>query len=130
VAAVADWRPETVAVSKVKKQGGKPAPIALVETPDILAKLSKDERRPRLVVGFAAETDDVEAHAQAKLAKKGCDWIVANDVSIAGTMGGEENAVAIVTAKGVERWPRAPKAEVARKLAQKIADQLAKARHK
>lgn len=125
VAAVADWRPETVAASKVKKLGQAPKPIALVETPDILARLSNGPRRPKLVVGFAAETDEVEANAQVKLAKKGCDWIVANDVSIAGTMGGEENAVAIVTKGGVERWDRAPKAEVARRLAQKIAESLA-----
>jgi phosphopantothenoylcysteine decarboxylase/phosphopantothenate--cysteine ligase len=124
VAAVADWRPETVAASKVKKQGQAPKPIALVETPDILATLSRGARRPRLVVGFAAETNDVEENAQKKLAKKGCDWIVANDVSIAGTMGGEENAVAIVTKAGVERWDRAPKAEVARRLAEKIAESL------
>jgi phosphopantothenoylcysteine decarboxylase/phosphopantothenate--cysteine ligase len=126
VAAVADWRPETVAASKVKKQGQAPKPIALVETPDILASLSKGKRRPKLVVGFAAETNDVEENAQAKLARKGCDWIVANDVSIAGTMGGEENAVAIVTKAGVERWERAPKAEVARRLAAKIAETLSK----
>ncbi|MDE2487995.1 MAG: bifunctional phosphopantothenoylcysteine decarboxylase/phosphopantothenate--cysteine ligase CoaBC [Alphaproteobacteria bacterium] len=125
VAAVADWRPETVGASKIKKQaGGEPKPIALVENPDILAALSKAGRRPRLVVGFAAETDDVEANAKAKLAKKGCDWIVANDVSVEGTMGGDANAVAIVTAKGVERWERAPKADVARRLARKIAESL------
>jgi phosphopantothenoylcysteine decarboxylase/phosphopantothenate--cysteine ligase len=124
VAAVADWRPEKAAGSKVKKDGGAPKPIALVETPDILAALSKGAARPKLVVGFAAETDEVEANAKKKLAKKGCDWIVANDVSIAGTMGGEENAVAIVTKAGMERWDRAPKAEVARRLAQKIAESL------
>ena len=124
VAAVADWRPKAAGGSKIKKGAGGPPPIALEETPDILATLSKDERRPRLVIGFAAETDDVEANAQAKLRKKGCDWIVANDVSVAGTMGGDANAVAIVTAGGVERWERAPKAEVARRLAQKIAEAL------
>lgn len=124
VAAVADWRPETVGGSKLKKGAAGPPPIALVENPDILATLSKAARRPRLVIGFAAETDDVEANAKAKLRKKGCDWIVANDVSVAGTMGGDLNAVAIVTAKGVERWERAPKAEVARRLAQRIAEAL------
>jgi phosphopantothenoylcysteine decarboxylase/phosphopantothenate--cysteine ligase len=76
------------------------------------------------VIGFAAETNDVEAHARAKLAKKGCDWIVANDVSVAGTMGGDENAVAIVTAGGIERWERTGKGEVARRLAQRIAEEL------
>jgi phosphopantothenoylcysteine decarboxylase/phosphopantothenate--cysteine ligase len=124
VAAVADWKPAAAAKTKVKKDGAAPKPIALVETPDILATLSKAKRRPKLVIGFAAETNDVEAHAKAKLAKKGCDWIVANDVSIAGTMGGEDNAVAIVTQSGVERWYRAPKAEVARRLAAKIAEAL------
>jgi phosphopantothenoylcysteine decarboxylase/phosphopantothenate--cysteine ligase len=124
VAAVADWRPETVGETKIKKQSAAPKPIALVENPDILATLSKAKRRPKLVIGFAAETNDVEANAKAKLAKKGCDWIVANDVSVAGTMGGDANAIAIVTANGVERWDRAPKAEVARRLARKIAESL------
>ena len=125
VAAVADWRPESCGTSKIKKGEAGPPPIALVENPDILASLSKDERRPRLVVGFAAETDDVEANAKVKLQKKGCDWIVANDVSVEGTMGGEENAVSIVSRAGVERWARAPKAEVARRLAEKIAEAFA-----
>ena len=124
VAAVADWRPEAVGAGKIKKGAAGPPSITLVETPDILATLSKHDRRPRLVIGFAAETDDVEAHAKAKLGRKGCDWIVANDVSVAGTMGGDLNAVAIVTAKGVEQWARAPKAEVARRLAQRIAEAL------
>jgi len=124
VAAVADWRPETVGAGKIKKGSGGPPAIALVENPDILATLSRAPRRPRLVVGFAAETDDVEAHARDKLARKGCDWIVANDVSVAGTMGGDENAVALVSAEGVERWARMPKGEVARRLAARIADHL------
>jgi phosphopantothenoylcysteine decarboxylase/phosphopantothenate--cysteine ligase len=125
VAAVADWRPKDVAQRKIKKDAGATEPaIAFVENPDILASLSKDARRPTLVVGFAAETDDVDAHAQAKLKKKGCDWIVANDVSVAGTMGGDDNAVAIVSAGGIERWERMPKAEVARRLAARIAEAL------
>ena len=124
VAAVADWRPETADGKKIKKGAGGPPPIALVENPDILATLSQGKRRPKLVIGFAAETNDVEAHARAKLAKKGCDWIVANDVSVAGTMGGDENAVAIVTAGGIERWERTGKGEVARRLAQRIAEEL------
>jgi phosphopantothenoylcysteine decarboxylase/phosphopantothenate--cysteine ligase len=124
VAAVADWRPESAGGRKIKKGAGGPPPIALVENPDILASLAKSKRRPKLVIGFAAETDDVEKNAQAKLAKKGCDWIVANDVSVAGTMGGDENAVAIVTAAGIERWERAGKGEVARRLAQRIAKEL------
>jgi phosphopantothenoylcysteine decarboxylase/phosphopantothenate--cysteine ligase len=124
VAAVADWRPEATGASKIKKGDGGPPPIALVENPDILATLSKGKARPKLVIGFAAETDEVEAHAKAKLAKKGCDWIVANDVSVEGTMGGDDNAVAIVTAGGIERWERTGKAEVARKLAQRIAEEF------
>ena len=124
VAAVADWRPEQCGEVKLKKGAGGPPAIALVENPDILATLAKANARPRLLVGFAAETHDVEAHASAKLARKGCDWIVANDVSIDGTMGGDDNAVAIVSAAGVERWDRLPKAEVARRLAQRMAEAL------
>ena len=122
VAAVADWRPDVLGTSKIKKGAGGPPAIALVENPDILATLSKAQARPRLVVGFAAETDDVEAHAAVKLKRKGCDWIVANDVSIEGTMGGDQNAVAIVSAAGVERWDRMAKDEVARRLAARIAE--------
>ena len=121
VAAVADWRPAEANGRKLKKNAETPEPIALVENPDILAMLSKDARRPRLVVGFAAETHDVEAHAKAKLVRKGCDWIVANDVSIEGTMGGDQNAVALVSAGGIERWERMAKGEVARRLAERIA---------
>jgi phosphopantothenoylcysteine decarboxylase/phosphopantothenate--cysteine ligase len=124
VAAVADWRPEHAGARKIKKGETGPAPIALVENPDILATLSKNDRRPGLVVGFAAETNDVEAHARAKLDRKGCDWIVANDVSQPGVMGGDENAVAIVSRQGVERWTRLAKDEVARKLAIRIAEEL------
>ncbi len=125
VAAVADWRPADAGAQKIKKDGRTPDPLALVENPDILASLSKHDRRPRLVIGFAAETHDVDAHAQAKLAKKGCDWIVANDVSVAGTMGGDDNAVALVTAGGIERWERMAKGAVARRLAAQIAAALA-----
>jgi phosphopantothenoylcysteine decarboxylase/phosphopantothenate--cysteine ligase len=125
VAAVSDWRPENTAGTKMKKGADGPPTIGLVENPDILATLSQaGARRPKLVVGFAAETNDVETYARAKLAKKGCDWIVANDVSIAGTMGGDDNAVAIVTAQGVERWERVAKTEVARKLAARMAQAL------
>jgi phosphopantothenoylcysteine decarboxylase/phosphopantothenate--cysteine ligase len=124
VAAVSDWRPEHVAATKTKKTGGGPPVLTLVENPDILATLSKSPRRPRLVVGFAAETHDVEAYAQGKLAKKGCDWIVANDVSQAGVMGGDANTVSIVTARGIERWDQAPKSEVARRLAARMAEEL------
>jgi len=124
VAAVADWRPEQVGAGKIKKNGGAPPAISLVENPDILATLSKATKRPKLVVGFAAETDDVEAHASAKLARKGCDWIVANDVSVEGTMGGDDNAVAIVSKGGIERWDRMAKGEVARRLAARIAEEF------
>jgi phosphopantothenoylcysteine decarboxylase/phosphopantothenate--cysteine ligase len=124
VAAVADWRPKSLNGSKIKKGAGGPPVVTLVENPDILATLSAAAQRPRLVVGFAAETDSVEAHAKAKLARKGCDWIVANDVSVAGVMGGDENAVAIVTRSGIERWERMAKGEVARRLAQRIAEEF------
>jgi phosphopantothenoylcysteine decarboxylase/phosphopantothenate--cysteine ligase len=123
-AAVADWRPSEAAPRKVKKDGKPPTPISLAENPDILAALSAaGNARPRLVVGFAAETDDLEKNARAKLAKKGCDWIVANDVS-AGVMGADDNTVKIVTAAGVDAWPTMSKVEVARRLAARIADAL------
>ncbi|MDO8798878.1 bifunctional phosphopantothenoylcysteine decarboxylase/phosphopantothenate--cysteine ligase CoaBC [Phenylobacterium sp.] len=124
VAAVSDWRPEVEAGSKMKKGAEGPPALKLVENPDILATLANGFPRPKLVVGFAAETDHVEAYAQAKLAKKGCDWIVANDVSIAGTMGGDDNAVSIVTPQGIERWERTAKSDVARKLAARMAKEL------
>jgi phosphopantothenoylcysteine decarboxylase/phosphopantothenate--cysteine ligase len=127
-AAVADWRVANAAVSKIKKdgQGHLPA-LEFAENPDILAAVSQLQNdRPGLVVGFAAETDDVIRHAQAKLARKGCDWIVANDVSPeTGIMGGAENAVSLITAAGVDHWPRLPKDEVARRLALRIAGALA-----
>jgi phosphopantothenoylcysteine decarboxylase/phosphopantothenate--cysteine ligase len=131
VAAVADWRPETAAEAKIKKAGRAPEPLRLVENPDILAAVAAPgPRRPRLVVGFAAETppsaEGLEAAARAKLARKGCDWIVANDVGEPGVMGGTENAVLLVTPEGAERWPRADKAVVARRLAESIADALGK----
>lgn len=125
VAAVADWRPAEIAAGKTKKVAGAPPPeIRLVENPDILATLSRSPGRPTLVIGFAAETETVEDHARAKLARKGCDWIVANDVSQPGVMGGTENTVSIVTREGIERWEEAPKAEVARRLASRIAAAL------
>jgi phosphopantothenoylcysteine decarboxylase/phosphopantothenate--cysteine ligase len=124
VAAVADWRPASAQASKIKKgSGGQTATLSLVENPDILATLSSGAARPALVVGFAAETDDVERHAVQKLARKGCDWIVANDVSD-DVMGGDANEVLLVTAGGVERWERAPKAAIGRKLAERIAAAL------
>jgi phosphopantothenoylcysteine decarboxylase/phosphopantothenate--cysteine ligase len=126
VAAVADWRPARAATKKLKIKGaGSATPsMELAENPDILRTISnKRKHRPALVVGFAAETNDVEEHAAAKLKRKGCDWIVANDVS-GDVMGGTENEIALVTRDGVDRWPRMGKDEVARRLAQKIADAL------
>ncbi|MDO8900553.1 MAG: bifunctional phosphopantothenoylcysteine decarboxylase/phosphopantothenate--cysteine ligase CoaBC [Phenylobacterium sp.] len=126
VAAVADWRPADEGAVKIKKTGDAPPALRLVENPDILATLSAPgPARPRLVVGFAAETNDVEAYAQAKLARKGCDWIVANDVSVDGVMGGDDNTVSIVSATGVERWDKTAKSEVATRLAQRMAEALA-----
>ena len=126
-AAVADWRVAHAAEGKIKKQPGKAAPmLELVPNPDILATISASgPDRPRLVIGFAAETGDLLDNAAAKLARKGCDWIVANDVSPeTGIMGGAENAVHLLTAAGVEHWPRLTKQAVAERLARRIADTL------
>jgi phosphopantothenoylcysteine decarboxylase / phosphopantothenate---cysteine ligase len=125
LAAVADWRPEAPADQKLKKsKGGLPA-IKLMENPDILATLSAPgPMRPKLVIGFAAETEQLEAHAQAKLKKKGCDWIVANDVS-GDVMGGDENEIVLIrTNAAPERWPRMGKAQVAARLRDAIAQAL------
>jgi phosphopantothenoylcysteine decarboxylase/phosphopantothenate--cysteine ligase len=124
-AAVADWRVANVARSKMKKDGSGPPGLTFAENPDILSIVCKGPQRPELVVGFAAETEDVIANAVAKRARKGCDWIVANDVSAAtGIMGGSENAVNLITAEGVDVWPRMAKEAVARRLAARIADAL------
>ncbi len=129
-AAVADWRVATEAKGKIKKdKSGKPPPaLALTENPDILATVGRHHKlRPALVVGFAAETDDLMANARKKLAAKGADWILANDVSPqSGIMGGVENAVHLVSADGVEDWPRMPKEDVARRLVERIAAALTK----
>ncbi len=125
-AAVADWRVANAGAQKIKKGAAGLPVLEFAENPDILTTLSTHAQRPALVVGFAAETEDVAAHATAKRARKGCDWIVANDVSPAtGIMGGAENAVTLITADGAEDWPRLPKAEVARRLAARIAEALA-----
>jgi phosphopantothenoylcysteine decarboxylase/phosphopantothenate--cysteine ligase len=128
-AAVADWRPAAEAGQKMKKDGsGRPPALDLVENPDILRTVSAlpPGRRPRLVVGFAAETERVVEHATAKRVRKGCDWIVANDVSPAtGIMGGTENAAILITPEGAEPWPRLSKTETARRLAARIAGALA-----
>jgi phosphopantothenoylcysteine decarboxylase/phosphopantothenate--cysteine ligase len=123
-AAVADWRAEGEAREKIKKGAKGPPSIALVENPDILATVSKMKKgRPPLVVGFAAETEKVIEHARAKLARKGCDLIVANDVSPAsGVMGGERNTVHLISADGVESWPEMNKDDVARRLVAHFAD--------
>lgn len=125
-AAVADWRVANGSAQKMKKDGSGKAPaLEFAENPDILALVSKGANRPRLVVGFAAETTDVVAHATAKRARKGCDWIVANDVSPAtGIMGGAENAVVLISEAGAEEWPRMGKDAVARRLAARIAEAL------
>ncbi|WP_293877067.1 MULTISPECIES: bifunctional phosphopantothenoylcysteine decarboxylase/phosphopantothenate--cysteine ligase CoaBC [unclassified Sphingomonas] len=121
VAAVADWRVDA-APQKVKKGDATPA-LTLTENVDILATVAASDRRPRLVVGFAAETERVVEHATAKRLRKGADWIVANDVS-GDVFGGDANTVHLATANGVEHWERLPKEEVARRLAQRIADAL------
>ena len=126
-AAVADWRTDRPSDSKIKKQPGQTPTLSLTENPDILSTIAHlRSKRPRLVVGFAAETDDIIANARAKLAKKGCDWIVANDVSPAtGIMGGDTNTVHLVTASGVEDWPPQSKDDVARSLIERVVTALA-----
>ncbi len=127
-AAVADWRVASASDKKIKKDGSGSLPVLeFAENPDILATVSQMKKgRPGLVIGFAAETNDVVENATAKRARKGCDWIVANDVSPAtGIMGGAENAITLIRADGAEDWPRMSKDEVARRLAARIAEALA-----
>jgi phosphopantothenoylcysteine decarboxylase/phosphopantothenate--cysteine ligase len=123
VAAVADWRAASCAAEKIKKRGSAPPALALTENPDILAGLARRADRPGLLIGFAAETELVLDHATEKRARKGADWIVANDVS-GDVMGGANNTVHIVTAEGVESLPELPKQEVARALVARIAQAL------
>ncbi|MEM8825091.1 MAG: bifunctional phosphopantothenoylcysteine decarboxylase/phosphopantothenate--cysteine ligase CoaBC [Pseudomonadota bacterium] len=124
-AAVADWRVENASVSKMKKDGSRLPVLTFAENPDILAMVAQAADRPKLVVGFAAETDDVIAHATTKRDRKGCDWIVANDVSPGtGIMGGSENAITLITEEGAEPWPRLSKTDTARRLAERIAEAL------
>jgi phosphopantothenoylcysteine synthetase/decarboxylase len=119
VAAVADWRVDGAA-QKIKKVGSGGVPtLTLVENPDILAELARSAKRPRLLIGFAAETENVIENAKAKLARKGCDWIVANDVS-GDVMGGATNTVHVVTANGVESWEQMAKGDVAERLADRV----------
>ena len=124
-AAVADWRVDGVASGKIKKGPGGPPTLALIENPDILAGVAAPgPNRPGLVIGFAAETSDLEANARAKLSRKGCDWIVGNDVSD-DVFGSDGNAILLVTRDGAEAWPRQSKAAIARQLAARIAQHLA-----
>ena len=128
-AAVADWRVDAVANEKLKKREGRIPSLSLVENPDVLATLARhSKKRPRLVIGFAAETENLLDHARAKLKSKGCDWIVANDVSPeTGVFGGAHNQVHLVTASGVESWPSLSKEAVADSLVRKIAAEFARA---
>jgi len=130
-AAVADWKSAKPSGAKIKKKPGAPPPaLELTPNPDILATVSKPgAQRPTLVIGFAAETENLVANAIDKRKRKGCDWIVANDVSSAtGTFGGERNTVHLVTADGVEEWPTLAKDDVAARLADRIAQQLGRPR--
>jgi phosphopantothenoylcysteine decarboxylase/phosphopantothenate--cysteine ligase len=122
-AAVADWRVERASENKIKKQPGRPQQLGLIENPDILSMIAhRNSARPQLVIGFAAETENVIANATAKLARKGCDWIVANDVSPqTGIMGGDSNTVHLITTNAVESWPPQSKEDVARRLVERIA---------
>ena len=123
-AAVADWRVDTIAGGKIKKGPGGPPTFDLIENPDILKGVAAPgPRRPALVIGFAAETGDLEANARAKLSRKGCDWIVGNDVS-EDVFGSDGNAVTLVTADGAETWPRQSKVEIARALVGRIVEHL------
>jgi len=128
-AAVSDWRPDKIFNSKLKKrEGGSVPEIRLAANPDILSGIARSPRRPALVIGFAAETENIVSYAQAKRVKKNCDWILANDVSPStGIMGGDTNTVHLVTASGVEDWPQMSKAEIGRTLAGRIARALGKA---
>ena len=125
-AAVADWRVKAPAAQKLKKESGDAPPLEMKRNPDILASLSeKAEKRPHLVVGFAAETENILENARAKLSKKGCDWILANDVSTGTeTFGGDRNRIHLVRNDAVESWPEMSKPEVARRLADEIAETL------
>ena len=123
-AAVADWLTRDVAESKMKKRCHAPPALELAENPDLLATLGASDARPGLLIGFAAETDDVVENAQAKRARKKADWIIANDVSGGvgqSVMGGAHNTIHLVTEEGVEDWPQMPKEEVAMRLVERIA---------
>ena len=122
-AAVSDWRPAKARAQKLKKTGATPPGLDLIQNPDILATIAQaGNRRPRLVIGFAAETNKVVEHATAKRESKGCDWILANDVSSeTGTFGGDDNTIHLIDASGVEDWPRMSKTGVAKRIAERVA---------
>jgi phosphopantothenoylcysteine decarboxylase/phosphopantothenate--cysteine ligase len=123
-AAVSDWRPDIAANSKIKKSADRVVPlIKLVENPDILATIAQGPHRPRLLIGFAAETDDVVQNAVAKRSRKGADWIIANDVS-GDVMGGDKNRIHLISEAGTEDWPEMSKGEVGTRLAARIAEKL------
>jgi phosphopantothenoylcysteine decarboxylase/phosphopantothenate--cysteine ligase len=130
-AAVADWRVEAATHHKLKKDGSGPPVLRLAENPDILSSIAqRGNDRPTLVIGFAAETDDIVENARRKLARKRCDWILANDVSPGtGTFGGDRNTIHLVTAGGVEDWPVLTKREVAERLADRVSEALQRAPH-
>ena len=123
-AAVTDWRAKTTAKQKLKKNRDDITHLVMIENPDILKSLSNLRRkRPKLVIGFAAETERVLANAKAKIYSKGCDWVVANDVSPSkGTFAGDTNTIHLITAHGVEKWPKLSKEEVGLRLANRIAE--------
>ncbi|MFQ6547417.1 bifunctional phosphopantothenoylcysteine decarboxylase/phosphopantothenate--cysteine ligase CoaBC [Aestuariibius sp. 2305UL40-4] len=125
-AAVADYRVEEASAQKIKKSGAEAPEIRLTQNPDILKTISNHAQRPKLVIGFAAETNDVQAHAKTKLDKKGCDWILANDVSPStGIMGGAENQITRITRDGTDPWPRMTKRQTAQRIATLVAEALA-----
>ena len=124
-AAVADWHVKGAGTTKLKKRDGGPPPLELAENPDILGTLSSHDKRPELVVGFAAETDDLRENAAAKLARKGCDWIVANDVAGGGVFGSDSNHAMLLTGNEIEEWPQMPKSELAARLVDRIGEHFA-----
>ena len=119
-AAVADWRVDTVSAQKIKKSGAAPV-LNLIENPDILKTISSHKKRPKLVVGFALESENVTENAKAKLQRKGCDWIIANE---AGHFGDVAHAVSLISKDGVEEWPRMGKHEIAAKIVERIRGHL------
>jgi phosphopantothenoylcysteine decarboxylase/phosphopantothenate--cysteine ligase len=125
-AAVADWKPKTTASEKLKKVGGQEElSMSFIKNPDILATIAQAENRPALVVGFAAETENVVENAQGKLSRKNADWILANDVSAGAVFGERTNTITLVSAQGADAWPTLGKDQVAQRLVQKIAETLA-----